>query len=372
MNPLNELSHHGQSYWLDNLTRRMLEDGSLKRRVVTESLRGVTSNPAIFNKAISSGDEYRAPIARLAADGLSTPAIYERLAVADVTDACDQLLPVYRRTDGRDGFVSLEVSPHLADDAWASVAEAERLHAAVGRPNLMIKVPATRAGLEAGEALLRRGIHVNFTLIFTRSRYAEVADRYLCALEWRREHGEPVAEVASVASCFLSRIDGAVDRRLEALGGEAAAGLSGRAAVANAKLIYRHFSDLLDGVRWARLGAAGAQAQRPLWASTSVKNPAYPDLLYVEPLIGPYTVNTLPEGTIDALREHGRVVGGTVSEGIDEAERVVAELAALGIDLEEVGDELLADGLRLFVEPFDALLATIDGLRPGEARRSAG
>ena len=364
MNALLQLQDHGQSYWLDNLTRRILVDGELARRVEHEGLRGVTSNPAIFHNAITGSAHYDEDIARFTAAGLDVEDVYDRLTIADVQGACDLLRGVWEDSAGVDGYVSLEVSPHLANDTEGTVREARRLHEEVARPNVLIKIPGTPAGVPAIRQALFEGVNVNVTLLFSIVAYEAAANAHTEALEQRIEAGRPVVGLASVASFFVSRIDALIDRRLAALAdsGEVDAArceaLRGKAAIANAKLAYLGFRQRLASDRWARLGALGARPQRMLWASTSTKDPAYSDVMYVEPLIGDLTVNTLPEKTIDAFRDHGRAAG-TLTEGIDEARRTMAELAAAGIDLGEVTDHLLAEGVEKFAGPFDRLLASL-------------
>lgn len=372
MSALLQLQAHGQSYWLDNLTRGMLVDGELARRVETEGLRGVTSNPAIFHDAITGGAQYDDDIARFAAAGLATGDVYDRLTIADVQGACDILHGVWESSAGVDGYVSLEVDPHLANDTRRTLEEARRLFEAVGRPNVMIKIPGTPAGVPAIRQALFEGVNVNVTLLFSITAWEAVAEAHVEALEQRLEAGRSVADVASVASFFVSRIDALVDRRLRALA-DAAAGdeagdgegdaarfraLLGKAAVANAKLAYRAFSRRLGTERWARLAARGARPQRMLWASTSTKDPSYSDVKYVEPLIGAFTVNTLPEKTIDAFRDHGRAAD-TVGAGAEEARRTMERLAEIGIDLDEVTDRLLAEGVEKFAVPFDQLIESL-------------
>ena len=370
MNPLLRLLEHGQSYWLDNLTRGMIRDGELERRVREEGLRGVTSNPAIFSKAISGGGEYDDQIERLAREGRSLGEIYEEVVVEDIRGACDVLRPVYDESGGRDGFVSLEVSPWLAHDTEGSIREARRLFRAVDRPNVLIKIPGTEAGVPAIEELLYEGINVNVTLLFSIEAYEAVARAHIRALERRLEEGSPVDGVASVASFFLSRIDVLVDRVLghrivpgrPPSGGPRPEELVGRVAVANARLAYRRFRDLHSGERWERLAEAGAEPQRMLWASTSTKDPLYSDVRYVEPLIGPHTVNTLPERTIEAFADHG-VVADTVEESLEEAGAVMEGLAEIGVDFERITGQLLDEGVQKFVDPYDRLMATLDERR---------
>jgi transketolase len=361
MNPLS-LTDYGQSYWLDNLTRRMIDNGGLARRVSEEGLGGVTSNPAIFHKAISKSRDHDEQIRLDALAGRSVQEIYEDLTTTDVRAACDVLRPVFDRTAGADGFVSLEVSPHLAHDAIGSIAEAHRLHGVVGRPNLLIKIPGTAAGVSVVEELLFDGINVNITLLFSVASYEAVADAYLRALERRLGGGRSINDVASVASFFLSRIDVLVDQLLGQRTTAQAAPLLGKAGIANAKLAYRSFQDLIAGERWQALAQRGARPQRMLWASTSTKNPAYRDVMYVEPLIGPYTVNTMPEETITAFVDHGEA-GNTVAEGIGEARRVMAGLEEAGIDFSVVTAQLENEGIEKFIEPYEALLDIIGDKR---------
>lgn len=361
--PLLQLLDHGQSYWLDNLTRGMIESGALEERVRQEGLRGVTSNPSIFQKAITGGSEYDEQIAGLMDRRLPVSEIYERLVVDDIRDACDVLRPVYDDSGGTDGFVSLEVSPYLAHDTGGSVEEALRLYGAVDRPNVFIKIPGTDAGVPAIEELLYRGVNVNITLLFSIDAYEAVARAYLRAMERRHEEGKSVEDVASVASFFLSRIDVLVDSVLghriqSGAAGDEVSALMGRAGIANAKLAYRRFRELFSGERWQKLEDAGAHVQRMLWASTSTKDPLYSDIRYVEPLIGPHTVNTLPERTIRAFDDHG-TVATTVEDGVDEARRVMERLSEVGIDFEHITEQLLHEGVRKFIDPYDSLMATL-------------
>ena len=367
MNPLLQLEQYGQSYWLDNLTRAMINRGDLKRRVEERGLRGVTSNPSIFKKAIAGSSDYDGQIERLLEQDCSTQEVYEALVTTDVRDACDILRPVYDKTDGLDGYVSLEVSPHLAHDAEASIDEARRLYQRVDRPNLFIKIPGTTAGLKAIEQLLFEGIPVNITLLFSIERYEAVAESYLRALERRAEAGRSLADIASVASFFLSRIDVLADRLLAhrltptaaAQGEPVAKRLLGKVAIANARLAYQRFRHILESERWRALDAQGARVQRLLWASTSTKNPRYSDVMYVEPLIGPYTVNTLPESTIAAFSDHGNV-RPVLEEGVDEAREVMEQLRSVGIDYELLTEQLLNEGIQKFIDPYDALQDTLE------------
>ncbi len=368
MSPLLKLIEHGQSYWMDNLSRRMILSGDLQSRVQREGLRGITSNPSTFQKAIAGSADYDAQIESLLAGRRSCPdvvALAEALMVEDIRRACDILRPVYEHSAGLDGYVSLEVSPHLAYHAEASVQRGRALWQAVDRPNLLIKIPGTAPGLAAIGQLLYEGVNVNITLLFSVERYADVAETYLDALERRREENLPLGTVASVASFFLSRIDVLADERLAQRilpGGGALhpdpARLLGKAAIANAKLAYQHFKQVLENPRWQALESHGARVQRLLWASTSTKNPDYPDLMYVEPLIGPSTVNTLPEATIRAVADHGRVAD-TLEQDLDEARRTMDELAALGIDFSQLTAQLESEGVQKFIQPYDALMDTL-------------
>lgn len=357
MNPLLKLAEAGQSYWLDNLTRRMIEDGELADRVAKEGLRGVTSNPAIFSKAISKGEEYTAQIREAAAGGAAVEAVYEALVTTDIRNACDILRPVYDQSGGSDGFVSLEVSPHLARDTETSIAEGRRLWRAVDRPNLLIKIPGTAEGVPAIEELLFEGINVNVTLLFSVDSYQAVAEAHMRALERRVAGGLGVDRVASVASFFLSRIDVLVDALIkERLAAHPeATSLLGKAGIANAKLAYRQFKQNIGLARWQALAEEGAHVQRMLWASTSTKNPDYSDVMYVDPLIGPFTINTLPEETIAAFADHG-TVANTVEEGMDDAEGTMAAIADLGIDFSEVTRRLEEEGIQKFIDPYDSLV----------------
>ena len=363
--PLLELNKLGQSVWLDNLSRPLVRSGELARLVKEDGITGVTSNPAIFRKAMTEGDAYDEAIAKLVQEGRSTMEIYEALAITDIQDACDVLLPVYQSTDGSDGFISLEVSPRLAADTEGTVAEAARLWEAVDRRNLLIKIPGTPEGVPAVEACLARGINVNVTLLFSLQAHEDVIEAHMRALETRAGRGEDLKPIASVASFFLSRIDVKLDKQLAviAAGGQSAAeALQGKVAVANAKLAYRMWEEKMDSDRWRKLAAAGARVQRPLWASTSTKNPDYPDVMYVEPLIGPHTVNTLPDETIAAFKDHGRAAV-TIGDDLEEAKATMAGLVALGIDIDQATDELVREGVAKFVTPFDELLAALEAKR---------
>lgn len=353
MNPLLQVRALGQQLWLDNLSRTLLNDGHLARLIEEDGIAGVTTNPSIFHKAIADGRYYEADLAALRQQALSAEARYEALVVPDVQRACDLLRPTFDGSGGDAGYVSLEVSPALAHDAEGTVAAGVRLAAAVSRPNLLVKVPATPAGIVAIEALIGQGINVNVTLMFSLAHVDAVAASYLRGLERLAASGGEVRRAMSVASLFLSRVDTLVDARLAQLGADPA--LQGRTAVAMARRAYERFEACFGGASFAALAARGARPQYMLWASTGTKNPAYSDLLYVEPLIGAQTVNTLPDATLAALRDHGRVAA-TLSQGRDEAQAHYAALAALGLDLDAIGDALQRDGLTQFETAFAALL----------------
>lgn len=366
-NALHELNALGQSVWLDYIRRGILDNGELEEMIRRYDLRGVTSNPSIFEQAIGDSDDYDDAFDVLAADQADANEAYEALAVEDITRACDLFRGVYDASSGTDGFVSLEVSPELAHDEQGTLAEARRLWKAVNRPNLMIKVPGTEAGLPVIEQLLAEGLNVNITLLFSVRNHEQVMEAFLRALERRLEAGEPLERVASVASFFVSRVDSAIDAQLNKLAEAAtddavkqrALGLRGKAAVANAKLAYRRFQEIFSGERWERLRAAGAQVQRPLWASTSTKNPDYRDVIYVEELIGPHTVNTMPLATVEAFADHG-VVKTTVDQEVEQAVADIAALRELGIDLDQVTDQLQREGVEKFAKSFRELLQSVD------------
>jgi len=372
-NALVALVAEGQSLWLDYITRPLVRDGELRRLIEKDGLRGMTSNPTIFQKAIAAGDAYDEQITELVGKGKNAGEVFEALAVRDIQDACDLFRPVYDRTEGLDGVVSIEVSPTLAHDTEGTVVEARRLWAAVDRPNVLVKVPGTAEGAVAVQLLLRDGINVNVTLLFSLRNHERVMQAYLEALEARVAAGQPVDRLASVASFFVSRVDTLVDKQLqewitaaEAAGDGARAerlrGLLGKAAIANAKLAYARFRELFDGERFARLRQHGANVQRPLWASTSVKNPAYRDVLYVEDLIGRDTVNTLPLETLKAFEDHG-TVRRTVDEGLDEARAALAALAEVGIDFDAATQQLEDEGVSLFSKSYDELIAGVEKKR---------
>src|SRR5262249_10017971 len=360
-NPLLQLLDCGQSYWLDNLTRDMLTSGELCKRVTEQGLRGITSNPATFHKAIVGSQAYDAQLQQLVDEGKDVAEIYEQLAVTDVQHACDILRPVYEDSNGVDGFVSLEVSPHLAHDTAATMQEARRLYNAVDRANVFIKIPGNPAGIPAIEEMLYAGIPINITLLFAITDYEAVAQAYIRALERRRADGQPLHTVASVASFFLSRIDVLVDQLLEhrirpghTNGHEPRPEqLLGKVAVANAKLAYQSFKNLFSSQRWQALAAQGARVQRPLWASTRTKNPHYPDTQYVEPLIAPHTVSTMPAETIAAFAEHGPARANAIEADLDTAHYILLDLARLGIDFACVTWQLQNEGIQKFIEPYD-------------------
>jgi transaldolase / glucose-6-phosphate isomerase len=358
MSKAHELLKHGQSVWYDNIQRALLEDGSLAT-LVESGIMGVTSNPAIFEKAFASSADYDRDMRHLMSKGHSDSQVYEALAVRDIQQAADILHPTYEQTNGVDGYISLEVSPELANDTTGTVADARRLFKLVGRPNVMIKVPATAAGIPAIETLIGDGININVTLIFSLSRYAEVMEAYVRGLEKLASAGGDLSHVASVASFFVSRVDTAVDALLEA---RSQADLQGKIAVANAKLAYQQFKETFAGERWAALAGKGARVQRPLWASTGTKNPAYPDTLYVDALIGPDTVNTVPPATLDAFMDHG-MVAETLTTNLAEAQAQVAALPAAGIDLDTVTEKLLEEGVQAFAKAFVGLMSSIAGKR---------
>jgi transaldolase len=370
-NPLLRLKSFGQSFWLDYIRRGMIDSGELARLIEDDGLSGITSNPAIFEKAIAEHGDYDSAIVPLAADGMTATDIYETLALDDIRHAADLLRPVYEASGGSDGFVSFEVSPHLAHDSEATIAEGRRLWEQVARPNLMIKVPATRAGLPAIQSLIAMGVNVNVTLLFSVTRYGEVAEAHMAGLEERANAGSPVATVASVASFFLSRIDTLVDTRLDVIDSDDAGRLRGRAAIASARLAYQSYRERIAGPRWRALAALGARPQKLLWASTSTKDPAYDDLRYVEALIGPETVNTMPPETLAAYRDHGRPAA-RLEQDLDAAGALPSRLAALGIDLEAVSAELESQGVQKFVDPHDRLLDTLGSRIAELSRRRKG
>jgi transaldolase/glucose-6-phosphate isomerase len=366
-NPLRDLSSHGQSVWLDYIRRDLIITGGLKQLVTEDGVSGVTSNPSIFEKAVTAGSDYDDILNSADVREIDAKAIFERIAVRDIRDAADVLSSVYERSQRRDGYVSLEVSPALARDTQGTIEEARRLWRSVGRPNLMIKVPATPQGVPAVRQLIGEGINVNVTLLFSQDVYERVAETYMAGLEDHAAAGGDVSRIASVASFFVSRIDTMVDALLQSRIRNSTdarqrillSGLRGRVAVANARQAYQRYLRLFSGPRWDALAARGARTQRLLWASTGTKNPDYSDILYVEELIGPDTVNTMPPATLDAFRDHGRS-RASLTENPGEADATMEALAQLGISMTEVTDRLLDDGVRLFTESFDGLLRAVD------------
>jgi transaldolase len=357
---LAQLAERGQSIWIDLLSREFIHSGELKRLIDNYSVTGATSNPSIFQKAIAGGGDYDDQI-RASLDETDDPKeIFWRLAVEDVRDACDVFRPVWDATGGADGYVSLEVDPGLAHDERATVEQAVELHGRVDRPNVYIKIPATPEGVPAIEDCIARGIPINVTLIFSVERYKQVVAAYLQGLTRLQVDGGDLSTVISVASFFVSRLDTEAYAQLEALGNKE---LQGKLGVANARLAYRQFEELFDGPIWERMVATGANVQRPLWASTSTKNPAYRDVLYVEDLIGPDTVNTMPLETLEAFADHGEVHGDTVVKGVEEAEKLIDRLASAGVDYDQVVDKLELEGVEKFAGAFDDLLEGIEARR---------
>ncbi|MDE0199245.1 MAG: transaldolase [Caldilineaceae bacterium] len=354
MTRMNEAAAVGQAIWLDFIRRSFLDSGELGE-LVAKGLRGVTSNPSIFQKAITASTDYDAAVERLVGEGSSVNDIYEALAIQDIRRACDIMRPVYESTDGVDGYVSLEVNPKLAYDTEGTVMEARRLSSLVDRPNVMIKVPATPEGIPAIETLTGEGININVTLIFSLQQYEASAMAYIRGLEKLADANVDFSRVASVASFFVSRVDGKVDPKLVDLGNSA---LQGKIAIANAKMAYHRFGEIFSGPRWEELAAQGARVQRPLWGSTSTKNPDYPDTLYVDTLMGPHTVNTVPPETLDAFLDHG-CAARTVDADVEEARQHLKQLAELGIDLGDVTTQLMGEGVDAFADSFDELMSGI-------------
>jgi len=368
-NPCFALSAAGTAVWMDQLSREIIEGNELEKFMERCAMTGVTSNPAIFHTAMTTGNAYDAQLAELAAKDMDTESIYEELAIRDIQMACDRLRPIYDRTGGADGYVSLEVSPHLANDTDGTYRAATSLHSRVDRPNVMIKIPGTEAGNPAISRCLEEGIPINITLLFSLQAYEAVARIYVDAMEKRASKGQSL-QVASVASFFVSRIDSLVDSRIEERAEKADAsakdmilGLRGKSAVNNAKLAYQSFLEIFASDRWTRLADQGATVQRPLWASTSTKNKAYSDVLYVETLIGRDTVNTMPVNTIEAFSDHGIVQEDSVCDGVDEAMRYFEDLEAAGISFDDATDHLLREGIEKFIEPYVKLLASLDAKR---------
>ena len=351
--PLHRLSDFGQSVWIDYLSRDLLETGELARLIEEDAVVGVTSNPTIFQRAISSGSTYDDQLSALRDDQGDPKELFYELAAADVAAACDLLHPVWKETRGLDGYVSWEIDPNLADDRRASYAKAQGLHTWLDRPNLYVKIPATTAGVGAVEDMVAAGKNINVTLVFSLRRYREIVEAYIHGLERLVADGGDPAAVHSVASFFVSRVDTETDKRLEAIGGHA--DLKGKLGIANARLAYQHFLESFAGERWDSLASAGATTQRCLWASTSTKDPAYSDVMYVEELIGAQTVNTMPEETIRAFQDHGRVEE-TLTQGLDDARRLFDELEQAGVDYDDVVATLEREGVDTFVASFADLL----------------
>jgi len=368
-NPLQRLSRIGQSIWLDYLRRDLVTSGKLRKLIEEDALRGVTSNPSIFEKSIDGSDDYDDDIRAMAQAGKSVQKIYQALTIADVRMAADVFRPTYERLDGRDGYVSLEVNPHLAHDTEGSIAEARRLWKELDRPNVFIKIPGTREGLPAITQCLSEGININVTLLFGLPRYREVADAYLSGIEARANQGAPVKHLTSVASFFVSRMDALVDPLLEKLiaqGGQEAGPAKkarGQVAIASARMAYQIYKEICRSDRFRKLSARGARVQRLLWASTSTKNPDYSDVKYVEALIGPETVNTVPLETLDAYRDHGEPIV-RLEQDVQEARRVLEQLPGLGIDIDRVTQQLEDEGVEKFNKPFDKLMETLGQRSP--------
>ena len=359
MNPLIELQNYGQSFWYDNIRRGLLLDGTVQNLIDRDGLRGMTSNPTIFGKAIAAGSDYDVQIIEVAKEGADTKAIYEALALNDIQMACDLFAGVYQESSGFDGFVSLEVSPLLANDTEQTVDEAKRLFATVDRDNVMIKVPATAAGIPAISRLIAAGINVNVTLMFSMGHYEAVAQAYIDGIKKLSEQGGDISNVSSVASFFVSRVDTMVDHLLDEKEFGRAVDLMGKAAIANSKLVYQRYKELFLGPKFIPLVANGAQVQRLLWASTSTKNSSYSDTQYVDQLIGPNTVNTMPPATIDAFRDHGQV-RSTLEADLGQAIILMEQLNMHGIDLEQVGEQLQLEGVNAFASSFIHLMQTIE------------
>ena len=367
-NPLKDLLKFGQSVWLDYIRRDLITSGELKRLIEEDGLRGMTSNPAIFEKAIVGSKDYADILDSLKGrKDLDAKGKFEVIAIRDIQDAADLLRPVYDESKRHDGYVSLEVSPYLARDTKGTLDEARRLWKAVNRPNLMIKVPGTKEGIPAFEQLISEGLNINVTLLFSQEVYQQVAEAYIRGLEKFAASGGDVSRIASVASFFISRIDNSVDaeltNRLKSAQNpqeiQKLKSLMGKVAIANGKLAYQRYLKLFSGPNWEKLKTKGAQTQRVLWASTSTKNPAYPDILYVQEMIGPDTVNTIPPATFDAFRDHGQP-RETLTEDVEGAKQVMKALAEVGISIDQVTDKLTDDGVRLFEEAFDKLLAAVE------------
>jgi transaldolase len=368
-NALLGLQKYGQSVWLDYIRRNIILNGELQKLIDQDGLRGITSNPSIFEKAIAGSNDYTDLLTQLGKQGLPTGQIYERIVVRDIQDSADKLLPVYKSTNRRDGYVSLEVSPTLARDTQGTIEEARRLWKAVNRPNLMIKVPGTPEGVEPVRRLIGEGLNINITLLFAQEAYIAVAEAYLDGLEAALKAGKDISGIASVASFFVSRIDSLVDstidERLKTAKGDDAQLLEsvrGKVAIANAKQAYRYYQKMIETPRWKALAARGAQTQRLLWASTSTKNPKYRDVLYIEELIGPDTVNTVPPATMDAFRDHG-VLRRTLDSDLVAADKTMSDLEKAGISMKQVTGKLLEDAIRLFDDAFTQLHQVVEQKR---------
>ncbi len=374
MGALNQLEGFGQAVWLDFVDRKFLEAGGLQKLVDEDGLTGVTSNPSIFEKAMGHGDAYDSTLAAYDKEHADAATIdrYEHLAIQDIKAAAETLKPVYDKLDAKDGYVSLEVSPYISDDTDATIAEAQKLWGMVDRPNLMIKIPGTLAGAPAIAATIAAGINVNVTLLFSLEAYQRVAEAYAMGLEERVRQGQPIDKIASVASFFVSRIDATIDKEIDArvekgdAESDALKAVRGKVAIANAKMAYKWYLDFLKTDRWQALAAKGAQPQRLLWASTGVKDPAYPDTLYIDTLIGKDTVNTMPPKTMDAFRDHG-TAAETITADVEEAKHTLAEAERLGLDLNGVTGKLVEEGVASFVKAFDDLLGAIAKKQPATA-----
>jgi transaldolase len=372
-NPLVELQKFGQSVWLDYIRRDLITSGELKRLIDNDGLRGMTSNPSIFEKAIAGSNDYAAFLNQLIAQGLNSGDIFERIAVRDIQDAADTLLPVYKSTNKRDGYVSLEVSPTLARDTQGTIEEARRLWKEVARPNIMIKVPGTPEGVAPVRQLTSEGLNINITLLFAQDAYVKVAEAYIDGLEAAQKAGKDISGIASVASFFVSRIDtladSMIDTELKNPGSpereQLLRSLQGKVAIANAKQAYRYYQQMIAGPRWKALAAQGAQTQRLLWASTSTKNPKYRDVLYIEELIGPDTVNTIPPATMDAFRDHG-AVRRTLDADLAAADATMTNLEKAGISMQKVTDQLLDEAIKLFADAFAKLIAAVEQKKRNE------
>jgi len=366
-NPLIELTKLGQSIWYDSIERKLITSGELKRLIDEDGLSGVTSNPAIFEKAIAGSELYVDQLREVADAGKSPMEIYEALAIRDIQMAADVMLEVYERTGGKDGFVSLECSPLLANNTQATIEETRRLWGLVDRKNVMIKIPGTAEGIPAIEQGIYEGININITLLFSLHAYDQTMEAYIRGLERRAAENKPIDNISSVASFFVSRIDTAVDKELERRIEQTAddeekeklQSLLGRIAIANAKVAYQRYKRIFHGNRFAAMKQKGAQLQRPLWASTSTKNPVYPDIYYVEALMGPETIDTLPPATLKAFRDHGRP-RVSIEDNIEEEQATLLRLEEVGISLDQVTEHVLTEGVRLFVEPFEKLLKTME------------